>query len=175
LSSEELIEALRAAPWAGPGPVIRELRRGQGLRLKDLADRAGVSVGYLSRLERGEAGGDNPSLASLEMLARALGVPLSALMPPDEQSAPSDGDLAETLAGREVLLAITFHQPVTLPVIERCCAHAGDTQTIASALEHLIDQGLVRCLPPIAPGRPTFYVLESRMLSPEEIARAPKE
>jgi transcriptional regulator with XRE-family HTH domain len=157
----ELLDDLRAAPWAGPGPVIRELRRGRGMRLKDLAVEANLSIGYLSRLERQEAGGDNPSLTNLEALARALAIPLTTLLPPGAAAPETvDTTVAESLIGREVLLAVTHRQPVTLPTLERACQRAGDRAAIASALDHLIARGLVRRLPPAAPGKPSFYVTE---------------
>lgn len=155
-----LLAALAAEPWAGPGPVIRELRRGRGLRLKDLAEQAHISIGYLSRLERAEAGGDNPSMANLEALAHALEVPLTALLPPGAALPAAEAAPAEGLVGREVLLAVTYRQPITLPMLERLCAKTGTPREIAVALTKLMERGLVRCMPPAAPGKPIFYVTE---------------
>ncbi len=156
-TSAELLAALRELPWAGPGPIIRELRRGHGLRLKDLAAAAGISIGYLSRLERSQLGGDNPSMANLEALARALAVPITVLLPP--ASGTDEPNTVVGLVGREVLLAIQYGQPVTLPVIERRCSHAGTRAEIAAALVHLVETGMVVRLPPTAPGRPIFHIL----------------
>lgn len=36
------------------GERIRRIRRGQGMSLADLADAAGLSISFLSRVERGE-------------------------------------------------------------------------------------------------------------------------
>jgi transcriptional regulator with XRE-family HTH domain len=140
--------------------VIRELRRGQGLRLKDLAECAGISIGYLSRLERGQMGGDNPSMANLDALARALGVAITFLLPP-AATTPNvpESELAQNLVGREVLLAITYRQPITLPQLERLCARAGTKEEIAASLDHLLKRGLIQAIPPSAPNRPIFYVL----------------
>jgi transcriptional regulator with XRE-family HTH domain len=44
----------------------------------ELAKRARVSQGYLAKLERGEKA--NPSLATLERLAKALDVPVAELL-----------------------------------------------------------------------------------------------
>lgn len=52
------------------GRRIRELRRGRGLTLVQLAARASLSHPFLSQLERGLA---RPSMVSLERIARALG------------------------------------------------------------------------------------------------------
>lgn len=53
------------------GNRIREWRDARGLTLEALADAAGVSPGYLSRME---TGGRNVSLKNLAKLAAALGV-----------------------------------------------------------------------------------------------------
>lgn len=58
------------------GARVRELRRERGLTLKGLGSRAGLSHPFLSQLERGLA---RPSVGSVERIARALGVPVTAL------------------------------------------------------------------------------------------------
>lgn len=59
------------------GPLIRKIRKQQGLTLQDLADRAQISVGYLSQVERDLA---TPSLGSLAQIAGALGLGLDAFI-----------------------------------------------------------------------------------------------
>jgi len=58
--------------------VIRELRGAKGLTQVQLAKRAKVTRGYLAQLEAGHK--TNPSLPTLRKLAKALGVPLTALL-----------------------------------------------------------------------------------------------
>lgn len=65
-------------PVAGAGPalprigaLIRERRRQARLTLRMLGERAALSVGYLSQIERDQA---TPSLATLAQVAQALGV-----------------------------------------------------------------------------------------------------
>ena len=58
------------------GARVRELRQDRGLTLKALGRRAGLSHPFLSQLERGLA---RPSVASVERIASALDVPVSAL------------------------------------------------------------------------------------------------
>jgi len=53
------------------GPLIRALRRRLGLTLSEIGRRAGVSVGFLSQVERGQVA---LSMAALMRLAEALGV-----------------------------------------------------------------------------------------------------
>ena len=71
------------------GEVLREARRAAGLRLVDVADRAGVSPQYLSELERGLK---DPSSEILAAVTGALG-----LRPVDVASRAIDADRA---AGR---------------------------------------------------------------------------
>ena len=53
------------------GGRIRDLRRKAGLTLQALADQAGISVGFLSQVERDKA---TPSLGNLASLAASLGI-----------------------------------------------------------------------------------------------------
>ncbi len=53
------------------GARIKSLRRGRGLTQEKVAERTGLSVNYLSRIERGL---ENPTLDTLLGLAKALKV-----------------------------------------------------------------------------------------------------
>lgn len=66
------------------GPLIRKCRKQQGLTLQGLCDLAGLSVGYLSQVERDHA---TPSLATLAQIARSLDVGLEYFV---AQPKPSD-------------------------------------------------------------------------------------
>jgi transcriptional regulator with XRE-family HTH domain len=59
------------------GKAIRTCRSQKGLKLADLSKRANLSESYISLLERGER---DPSLSSIEAIARALEVPVSLLV-----------------------------------------------------------------------------------------------
>jgi transcriptional regulator with XRE-family HTH domain len=61
------------------GERLRELRSQRRWRLKDLAQRSGLSIPYLSDLERGRT---NPSLTTLQTLARAYGISVNDLLSP---------------------------------------------------------------------------------------------
>ena len=63
--------------------TLKRLRKVQGLTQQALAVKAGISLGYLSRLE---VGTHDPRLSMLRKLAKALGVPVSALL--DAPAAP---------------------------------------------------------------------------------------
>lgn len=56
---------------------LKALRAKRGLTQKALAERAGISHGYLARLETAR---QDPSLTVLEKLAKALGVKLETLV-----------------------------------------------------------------------------------------------
>lgn len=56
---------------------LRELRTGRDLTLKNLAETTGLSVSYLSDIERGRT---NPSLKTVEALADALDVSVQTLL-----------------------------------------------------------------------------------------------
>jgi len=59
------------------GRAIRFCRQQKGLTQPQLAQRAALSASYLSVLETGKR---DPSLSSLQSIARGLGVPLSVLL-----------------------------------------------------------------------------------------------
>ena len=57
--------------------VIRQVRDAQRISQRELAKRAGVTPVYVCQLETGAR--RNPSLIVLRRLAKALGLPVSAL------------------------------------------------------------------------------------------------
>ncbi len=59
--------------------TIKRARRDQQLTQVQLAKRAGLTQGSLSKIERGE---QVPSIAVLQRLVRALGLDLGALLKP---------------------------------------------------------------------------------------------
>ncbi len=58
------------------GARVRSLRSASGLTQEQLAERAGISVDFLSLVERGK---NSPSFENLDDLADALGVSVSSL------------------------------------------------------------------------------------------------
>ncbi len=58
--------------------VIQKLRESKGMTQRDLAEKAEVTAGYIAQLEGGTK--KNPSLAVLQRLAKALGVPVTELL-----------------------------------------------------------------------------------------------
>jgi transcriptional regulator with XRE-family HTH domain len=67
--------------------VIKELREKRGMTQAELAKKAKVSQGYIAKLEPSARPGQtkavrqsNPSVAVLQRLAKALGVPVTELL-----------------------------------------------------------------------------------------------
>ncbi|MDX1822032.1 MAG: XRE family transcriptional regulator [Paracoccaceae bacterium] len=71
--------ARQSDPQSPPafGGRIRDLRRKAGMTLQALADQAGISVGFLSQVERDKA---TPSLGTLASLAGALDVDIDVFI-----------------------------------------------------------------------------------------------
>jgi transcriptional regulator with XRE-family HTH domain len=66
------------------GTRVRALREAEGLSLRDLAERSGVSAPMLSQVERGET---SPTVAVAERIAAGLELRLSQLLRLDEDGA----------------------------------------------------------------------------------------
>ncbi|HTE60879.1 MAG TPA: helix-turn-helix transcriptional regulator, partial [Solirubrobacteraceae bacterium] len=64
------------------GPRVKALREAEGLSLRDLAERTGVSAPMLSQVERGET---SPTLQVAARIASGLELRLSQLLRLDEQ------------------------------------------------------------------------------------------
>ena len=56
---------------------LKRLRKTRGITQEVLARKAGVSLGYVARLEIGR---HDPKLSTLKRLAKALGVPVAELL-----------------------------------------------------------------------------------------------
>jgi len=69
------------------GKRIRELRKQKNLSQEDLAERAGLHYTYIGQVERGKK---NPSLKSIEKIAKALDTSLPDLFLFLEKRAPKD-------------------------------------------------------------------------------------
>lgn len=73
------------SPQVPLGDRLRARRRALGLTLKEVADGAGLSVGFISQIERGIT---TPSLSSLANVARVLKVHLSEFLSQPKVTAP---------------------------------------------------------------------------------------
>ena len=70
-------EGVAGAEAAPLGDRLRTRRRALGLTLKEVADGAGLSVGFISQIERGIT---TPSLSSLVSVSRVLGLHVSEFL-----------------------------------------------------------------------------------------------
>ncbi len=77
------------------GAELRRLRRGQGLSLQEVARRAGLSVGYLSQVERGLS---PLSVKALQDLAGVFGKPIGWFFRDDDPDAA--GEERDTIVRR---------------------------------------------------------------------------
>jgi transcriptional regulator with XRE-family HTH domain len=66
------------------GQALRQLRKEKGFTLEELAERADISVSYLSHIERGTR---QAPLTTLELLAQILGINLYELFAPSSAAA----------------------------------------------------------------------------------------
>ncbi len=64
------------------GARLRQLRKANGWTLADVAARTGLSVSFLSDIERGRT---SPSLDTLEKLAGVYGLPMSQVLRVEEE------------------------------------------------------------------------------------------
>lgn len=85
------------------GPVLRQLRLKHGLSLTELAERTGVSVSYLSRLEKGMS---VPSFTLLSHLAEVLGTNISFFVSMEHEAQTVDEQLTAALAHTTISEAV---------------------------------------------------------------------
>ena len=90
------------------GETIRDCRVEQGRTLREVAQDAQMSLGYLSEIERGQKEASSELLASI---AEALDVPLSDIV----------AEVAERIAERE---------PAVVPLRRRLAGVAGGADTV---------------------------------------------
>jgi PTS system nitrogen regulatory IIA component len=87
------------------GATLRLLRVDAGLTLRELADRVGVSNAYLSRVENGHDAPPTPD--RLTAIARAFGLPATALVELADRVSPVAADYFETVPGaRDLMMEI---------------------------------------------------------------------
>jgi transcriptional regulator with XRE-family HTH domain len=72
------------------GDQIRQLRKAKGLTLQDLAERIGMSIGYVSQLERNRS---TLTVAALMRISEALGVPINWFFQGNGSAAPEERDV----------------------------------------------------------------------------------
>lgn len=76
------------------GPRLREFRTDAGLSLRQLADKCGLSVGFLSQVETGKS---SMALSTLRDIAVVLNRPMADFFGPTLAASPDPGDVVFTL------------------------------------------------------------------------------
>lgn len=72
------------------GSEIRSLRNARDITLHDLATSTGLSIGYLSQIERGIS---SPAVDALHAISRALGVTISWFFKPSDEQSTIERDI----------------------------------------------------------------------------------
>ncbi|GIV63120.1 MAG: hypothetical protein KatS3mg045_0459 [Bellilinea sp.] len=120
------------------GAQVHRLRVSRNLSLRELAQRSGLNINTLSLIENGKT---SPSVATLQQLAMALGVPIAAFFesaaaerqvvftPADRRPQRHAGDaliqnLADHLAGSGLEAFMVNLKPTT-EAVERYISHSG--------------------------------------------------
>lgn len=93
-------ETLKPPTTSGDFRRLRLRRKVRGLSLQDVADRADVSIGLLSQIERGLT---MPSVKSLSAICRALDMPVNWLFESSNQEDEPDTDIVVRHDRRRVL------------------------------------------------------------------------
>jgi XRE family transcriptional regulator, regulator of sulfur utilization len=106
------------------GERMRTARRTRGLTLREVSEATGISVTYLSDLERGTL--TNPTLDKLVLIGRALKVPIAQLVGADEEVEADTPEIPDALAGltrmpqfREAIAVEAKRWRTTPAVVER--------------------------------------------------------
>lgn len=86
----EAVGETRFDPEAAIGEQLRELRQAKGLTLKEVAERAAISVGYLSQLERNHS---RLPIGVLKKISDALGVHMNWFFQQSNEGAPGERDV----------------------------------------------------------------------------------
>ena len=118
------------------GAAIRSRRRELTMSLRELSKQSGLSIGFLSLVERGRS---SPALTSLSNVAKALGVELSSFFPAEEENEAEE----------------TKQRASPLPYVSR----AND----AAKLAIILSQRIYKMLSPRVPGlvlEPIFVTVQ---------------
>mgnify|MGYP001341048388 CR=1 FL=1 len=106
------------------GSAIRELRKARDLTLMNVAEGSGLSVGYLSQIERDLA---TPSIKALHDIARVLGVNISWFFPPTDYGTEGERQYIVRADRRR---ALNFGSGITDHLL--CPSLSGDLELLCS-------------------------------------------
>jgi mannose-6-phosphate isomerase-like protein (cupin superfamily)/DNA-binding XRE family transcriptional regulator len=98
------------------GERLMELRKKRKLSMRELAERSGANTSLISQVETGKT---NPTVAKLQNLATALGVPVNYFFDPHDEPPPDPQPLGGSDDGSDGALAngVPVHSGVPLDVV----------------------------------------------------------
>ncbi|MBV2184349.1 MAG: XRE family transcriptional regulator [Rhizobium sp.] len=112
------------------GETLRLRRQMRGLSLKQVAERAGISVGMLSQVERGLAA---PSIKTLRAICLAMDMPVNWLFHRDGEQ---EDQAAEYIVPRDARRLLTYHDGTLIKELL-----TPDTQPTIQMLRFLLKPG----------------------------------
>jgi transcriptional regulator with XRE-family HTH domain len=130
------------------GKTIRALRKQSGLNISDIAERANLTISHVSQIERGVA---NPSLSSLNNIAKALNVHITRLFHED----PDTFNVVRAIERKKIFFDKAGSYIALL-------AGGRDIDSIGVYFSHYIGKKLGQELVPHE-GKEFFYIAEGEM------------
>ncbi len=97
------------------GEQVRNVRKSRGITLKELAERTGLSIGYISQIERDLT---DPSLSTLRKLSEALDVPTYLFMGVAETDSRLTTRKNEVITLSQPNSSIRYHLLTPMPSAE---------------------------------------------------------
>ncbi len=95
--------------FGSPGDRVRDVRKRRGLTQRALAEKSGVSLSLIKKLEQGDYG--EVRLETLHKIAVILRVPTTALAAPPDAALPEREDEAQWVPVRRALAGIAIGEP----------------------------------------------------------------
>lgn len=116
------------------GRQIRELRKVRGLTLAEVAARSGVSIGYLSQIERDRS---RLQIGTLKAICDVLGVPINWFFQPQPERPPEEVEFIVRADGRRQMTftGLGIREELASPNL------AGPLELLVSTIEPGADSG----------------------------------
>lgn len=112
------------------GKKMREVRKAAGLSLQEVAERAELSVGLISQIERGLT---SPSIRSLRLLAAALATPVEYFFSRPEE--PGEDERTYIVRPRTRRILDLSHRGMTMEIVSPGGKGEGALQTFITNLQ----------------------------------------
>ncbi len=93
------------------GENIKMFRKKEGMNLEELSEKAGISISFLSNIEKGSR---KPTLATVEKIATALNVGMAAILVNKETKAYFPEESEMTLNIMKIVSEKSFEQKIKI-------------------------------------------------------------